>query len=177
MTRFRNGAVEPVTLPERETALARATSETLAGFVRGESPLSLRLTNPATGEAVEATVPSIAMRLLAEVLAKLAEGQTVTLVPLHAELSTQQAADLLGVSRPFFVKLLEEGKLPYRKVGEHRRVRYSELLQYLEKERQESHLAFDALVALSEEMGLYEMERTGTLRNRGAEEEPGRERP
>lgn len=175
MTLLYAGPVEPVTLPEQETALARTSSETLSHFMSGgisggDAPLSLRLTNPDTGEAMEAIVPAVAVRLLADVLAKLSEGQAVTLMPLHAELSTQQAADLLGVSRPYFVKLLEQGKLPFRKVGEQRRVRYAHLLGYLEQERHESRLALDELVALSEEMGLYEMERSGLLKNRGEEE-------
>lgn len=174
-----SGPAAPVTLPEQETALAKASSETLSHFVQGSShgtdaaPLSLRLTNPATGDTMEAHVPAVAVRLLADVLAKLAEGQAVTLLPLHAELSTQQAADLLGVSRPYFVKLLEQGKIPHRKVGEQRRVRYAHLLRYLELERHEAGQALDELVAVSEEMGLYEMERTGILKNPGEEQVTG----
>lgn len=160
MTLLLAGAAQPVTLPEQEITLARASSETLSQFVNGgEAPLSLRLTNAATGTAIEADVPAVAIRLLADVLARLSEGQAVTLLPLHAELSTQQAADLLGVSRPYFVKILEQGKLPFRKVGEQRRVRYAHLLRYLEQEQKESRQAMNELVALSEEMGLYEMER------------------
>lgn len=165
MTSLLAGPVEPVLLPERETALARESSRTLSEFVGAgdldaSTPnLSLRLTNTATGAEVEAAVPAVAVRLLANVLARMAEGQAVTLIPLHAELSTQQAADLLGVSRPYFVKLLEQGKLPFRKVGEQRRVHYAHLLRYLEAERRESRRTLDELVALSEEMGLYEDER------------------
>ena len=165
MSPLLTGPVEPVMLPERDTAIAKASSRMLSEFVgRGvpdvtHPPLSLRLTNAVTGAEVEAEIPAVAVRLLADVLARMAEGQTVTLIPLHAELSTQQAADLLGVSRPYFVKLLEQGKLPFRKVGEQRRVRYSHLLRYLEAERRETRRAVDELVALSEEMGLYEDER------------------
>jgi excisionase family DNA binding protein len=162
------GPVTPVTLPEQETALAQASSESLAQFLRGaavdsstgvgngdQAPLSLHLVNPATGERLEASVPTVAVRLLSEVLSNMARGHPVTLMPLRAELSTQQAADLLGVSRPYFVKLLEQGKIPFRKVGEQRRVLYSDLAAYSEREREERHRGLDELVALSEEMGLY----------------------
>jgi excisionase family DNA binding protein len=63
-------------------------------------------------------------RVPADVLARMAEGKAVTLVPLHAELSTQQAAELMGMSHPYFIKLLEQGKMPFCKVGEQRRVLY-----------------------------------------------------
>ena len=172
MTLLLTGPVEPVTLPEQETALAQASSKSLAQFLDrsgaaaadnngaagngDQAPLSLHLMNPTNGERLEASVPTVAVRLLCEVLANMARGHPVTLMPLHAELSTQQAADLLGVSRPYFVKLLEAGKIPFRKVGEQRRVLYCDLAAYREREREERHRGLDELVALSEEMGLYD---------------------
>ncbi len=116
----------------------------------------MRLQDQQTGEQVEATIPTAVVRLLAEALTEMAEGHSVTLVPLHAELSTQQAADLLGVSRPYFIKLLEQGKMPYRKVGEQRRVRYHDLLAYIRAYQQEATAALDEMAAEAQRLGLYE---------------------
>jgi len=150
------GSVRSVSLPEQETALARSSSSALLNFFdAADPPLTLRLENPQTGQHIETTVPATAVRVLADVLARMAEGQAVTLIPLHAELSTQQAADLLNVSRPYFIKLLEEGKMPFRKVGEQRRVRYQELLKYMEEYQKAANAALAEMTAEAEEMELY----------------------
>jgi excisionase family DNA binding protein len=151
------GPVQSVLLPEQETGLARISSNALARFDNAENqPLTLHLENPQTGQSIEATIPAVAVRVLAEVLARMAEGKAVTLVPLHAELSTQQAADLMGVSRPYFIKLLEQGKMPFRKVGEQRRVLYQDLLCYIEEYQKAAHAALDEMVAEAQRLGLYE---------------------
>jgi excisionase family DNA binding protein len=86
----------------------------------------------------------------------MAEGHSVTLLPLDAELSTQQAADLLGVSRPYFVKLLEEGRIPFRKVGAQRRVRLEALRHYIANYQQEASAALEEMTADAQRAGLYE---------------------
>ena len=86
----------------------------------------------------------------------MADGHLVTLVPLQAELSTQQAAELMGVSRPYFVKLLEQGEIPFRKVGEQRRVRYQDLLRYLDEYQRTATTALAEMTAEAQALGLYE---------------------
>lgn len=99
------------------------------------------------------TVPRVAVDLLVRVLANLAAGQGVTLVPAHAELTTQQAADLLNVSRPFLIKLLDDRKIEYRTVGTHRRITAASLLDYKRRDDAERRKAADELASEAQEMG------------------------
>ena len=99
-------------------------------------------------------VPRGAVELLARVLAHMAVGQGVSVVPTHAELTTQQAADLLNVSRPFLIGLLDAGEIEYRKVGKHRRIKAQSLLAYMARDDQERREAADELTRLNQDMGL-----------------------
>ena len=101
------------------------------------------------------SLPRSAVELLARVLAHMAVGQAVSVVPAHAELTTQQAADLLNVSRPFLIGLLDSGLIEYRRVGKHRRVRADSLLDYKRKDDHTRRDAADELTKLNRDMGLY----------------------
>ncbi len=105
-------------------------------------------------EGVSVVVPPEAFEMFLAILAQMANGNAVTVVPIHAELTTQQAADLLNVSRPYFIKLLDEGKIPFRLVGTHRRVLMADLVTFKEKDGEEREAAADALVAEAEALGL-----------------------
>ena len=100
------------------------------------------------------SIPASAIRLLANILNEMANGNAVTLIPIHAELTTQQAADLLNVSRPFLVGLIEAGIIPARKVGTHRRVLSRDVLRYKQQTDADRLKALEELSALDQELGL-----------------------
>ena len=106
------------------------------------------------GQSHEVELPTSALRLLVDVLAELAEGNAVKVVPVQAELTTQDAADMLNVSRPHLVKLLEEGVLPFHKTGKHRRVRFVDVMQFKARREQASHDAMKALAGQAQELRL-----------------------
>ena len=95
-----------------------------------------------------------AFKLLLEILAQMANGKSVTVVPVQAEFTTQQAADLLNVSRPFLIELLEAGALPHRKVGSHRRVRFDDLRRYKQSDDSKRQTVLDQLAAQAQELGM-----------------------
>ncbi len=122
------GRIGPVTPSEHEARLARESSRQLFPYRRRN--LRVRISD---GNGPDIELPAAAVDLLVHLLAQMAEGNAVTLTPIHPELTTQQAADLLGVSRPFLVKLLDERKIPYRRVGTHRRILLEDLMRYKEQ--------------------------------------------
>ena len=98
-------------------------------------------------------VPRQAAIMLAQILGFLANGQGVTVTPSNAMLTTQQAADFLNVSRPYLIKLLEAGEIPFEKVGTHRRVAFGELMEYKRRDDLERRRAADELTELGQELG------------------------
>jgi excisionase family DNA binding protein len=93
------------------------------------------------------------MRLFVHLLAEMSRGNAVTLIPTCAELTTQQSADLLHVSRPYVVKLLDEGKMPFRTVGKFRRIRFNDLMAYEHKDDEMRGKFADEWSASSQERG------------------------
>jgi len=92
---------------------------------------------------------------LTEVVEDMREGKVITLVPRTQRLTTQEAADFLGISRPTLVKLLEQGKIPYDKPGRHRRILFSDLLAYQQRQREGRRDALDRMTEDASEAGLY----------------------
>jgi excisionase family DNA binding protein len=138
-------------LPSEEDArLARESGRVLAAIIgRGKGA---RLKVILGSE--ELMLPVAALRLLVDVLAQMAEGNAVTVLPIHAELTTQQAADFLNVSRPHLIALLERNEVPFRKVGTHRRVAFRDLLAYRERSHARRRAALDELARQAQESKL-----------------------
>jgi len=133
-------------LPSAEIAsLARDSATALSRLLR-DHPEGDRAQIRLDGE--DLILPRSALDLLRKLLAEMAQGNAVTVVPVHAELTTQEAADMLNVSRPHLVKLLKEEKIPYTMVGSHRRIRLQDLLAYRKHQDEGSQ---DALEKLAEQ--------------------------
>jgi excisionase family DNA binding protein len=100
-------------------------------------------------------IPRATAVMFAQILELLAQGRGVQIFPKEAELSTQQAAAMLNVSRPYLIGRLEAGKIPFRKVGRHRRIRFEDLMDYKRKDDLDRRVAADKLAELTEELDLY----------------------
>ena len=139
----------PQKLPDSESsALARASAEELSRLL-GQMPESERARVQLDGN--DLILPRQALALLRDLLVEMAHGNAVTIVPTHAELTTQEAANILNVSRPHLVKLLEDGAIPFSKTGTHRRIRYQDLMSYRDHRDQESRDALGELTAEAQE--------------------------
>jgi excisionase family DNA binding protein len=144
----------PPTIPsEEERSAARETSRLLAPHLNDRAGLRVRIGEP-RGKSETALLPPTAVRLLVDLLSETAKGNAVTLIPIHAELTTQDAANLLNVSRPFVVQLIRKKQLRAHKVGTHRRIRFADLMAYKHSIDAERTEALDALAAQAQELNL-----------------------
>lgn len=133
--------------------LADEASRTLLPHLSGKSK-NIQITLPPENDLPEETVtlPRQVLALLQNLLTQMAKGNAVSLVPLHAELTTKQAADFLGISRPFLVnELLEKKKIEFRKVGTHRRIAFEDLIEYREKRRKGHEDVMQKLADIAQE--------------------------
>jgi excisionase family DNA binding protein len=151
MAQVANGN-EVVTPSKADAVLAKESGPKLAAHLRHGSRLRLEVKTGTTSE--EIVLPAAALRLLVRALAEMGQGNAVTLTPVRAELTSQQAADLLNVSRPHLVKLLDGGAIPCRKVGSHRRVLLEDVLAYKRDFLAKRQAALTELAELSQDLGM-----------------------
>ena len=143
---------------DQDARMARETREQLAHLVSHEEDCSLHIQTQ-NHQGMELILPLPVVRLLLDALQEMGKGNGVTITPVQKEVTTQQAADFLMVSRPYLIEeLLEKGVIPYRKVGNRRRVRTEDLLRYQEAEQVEiarRKQVMLELMAETERLGLY----------------------
>ncbi len=143
---------DPVMPSAADAQMAKLTSRTLASIMSSlDDDLEIQILE---GNDQRVKLPTSAVRLLLDILEQMARGNAVTLIPVHAELTTQQAADVLNVSRPFVVKLIDEGKLPFRKVGAHRRIKFEDLMAFKTNIDNSRHEALNKLVEQAQELDM-----------------------
>ena len=144
---------QDIALPdEHEKLLAEQGGKELSLLIGKRKKGEISLVVQHGSKEVKVPLPLSAFHLFIRVLEQMALGNAVTLIPLHAYLTTQEAADLLNVSRPYLVKLLEEGKMPYHKVGAHRRIKFEDLMTYRRQLLAEGEKAMDELARLGQEI-------------------------
>lgn len=145
---------EPTSIPAAEAETAASAARAISEILPRKRTATSRVTIIPEGDpSRRIVVPAPAFELLVAILAEMANGNGVTVMPVHAELTTQQAANFLNVSRPYLVKLLEENKIPFRKVGTRRRVQLADLIAYKAKDDARHEKALAALVAQAQEEG------------------------
>jgi excisionase family DNA binding protein len=141
------GRYKPFVPSPQDARLAAEAARSLSGS--GGKALRLRLDN-----GNDLPLPKAATRLLNEVLIEMSAGHAVAVTPLHAELTTQQAADMLNVSRPHLVRLLDDGKVPHHRVGTHRRVRLKDILAFRTEFERQRQADMEVLAAEAQELGM-----------------------
>ncbi len=141
--------------PTREEQLAsRESYESLVSSIELLQTDLPEIEIAETGRKIR--IPVSVLRLLAQILKEISQGNPVTVVPEATEITTQAASEVLGCSRPHVVRLLEEGKIPYTKVGKHRRIRYDDLMSFKKKMKVSQKKKLQDLMKLDEESGLYD---------------------
>lgn len=140
----------PVLPSEAEAEVARDLSRKIAARLGAGEKIKIEVDD--RHEAL--TVPPIAARLMLDLLEELARGNAVTLNAIGAELTTQEAADLLNISRPSLIQLLDDGKIAYRRLGTHRRIPLEDVLAFKADNYAKREAALDELSALHQELGL-----------------------
>lgn len=147
--------VVPIAPTERDTQLAEESLLALARLIPTSDSQRICV-QPEGGNGTESVlIPAVAYRLLVNIIENMAHGNAVALVPVLAELTTFEAADLLGVSRPYLIsKLLDTGVIPSRKVGTHRRVCFGDLMTYKRHNERDRRKALQALVDLEQQLGI-----------------------
>ncbi len=141
-------AEEPVVPTKQDMQVASEVMSELK-TAKGKPPAKYKLTS-SSGFQIELSKGAFA--LLVQILSEMSKGNGIMVMPIHAELTTQQAADFLNVSRPFIIGLLEKKQIPFRTVGRHRRVRLEDIISYRKNIDERRFAALDELAAQAQEL-------------------------
>lgn len=139
---------------EEEIKISQESSRILAPLIHDHaSNIQFKIVKE-DGQEQNVMIPATTFHLLVDILSQMAQGNAISIVPIHSELTTQEAADILNVSRPFLIKLIESREIPCRKVGRHRRIRFADLIEYKQKTDSQRTKALDELVVQAQELNM-----------------------
>jgi len=142
---------------KREQETAMESYNALSAILKGLTTENPEIEIKETAERIK--IPLRDLKLLAKILRATSEGKPISIIPIATEMTTQAAAELLGCSRPHFVKLLETGEIPYTKVGKHRRVKFEDVMGHKKKVREEREALLIEIMKEDEASGLYDSQR------------------
>ncbi|WP_391852432.1 excisionase family DNA-binding protein [Vibrio cyclitrophicus] len=137
-----------------EMALAKLGSQELSAVIEINGEAQRINVVDKSGKTHEITIPASALNMMIEVLTQLGQGNSVSITPIHAELTTQEGADMLNMSRPTFIKLLDSGDIPFSRTGNRRKVAYADLMEYKHRLEEDRLTALAELSALDQEMDM-----------------------
>ncbi len=146
--------LQPMLPTQEDMALARESGRVLSSLLKSRAKAQQIDLRDSKGAVRTLSVPAAAMRLLLNALTEIGQGNAVSITPIHAELTTQEAADVLNVSRPYLVQLLEKGEIPFHKIGTHRRVRHQDVIDYKNRIDAERRKALSELAAQAQALGM-----------------------
>lgn len=150
-------ALKQVSLPDSQAVeLAASAAVALKAHLSAHPSAAARLRLGSAENETQVVVPEAAFALLVTVLEELARGNSVAMAAVQKELTTQQAADLLNVSRPYLIGLLEDGRIPFHRVGNRRKLRLADFLEYKRRDTARREMILDQLTAEAQDMGLYD---------------------
>jgi excisionase family DNA binding protein len=146
----------PVLPKTHDINLAEIASIQMSSFLAndGKKDIQFSLRRSKGEDVIEFDLTPAVVELIFKTIVHIATGDAVTIVPFHAELTTQEAADFLNVSRPYLIKLLEKELIPVRRVGRHRRILFEDILRYKEKSKEKSRKAREALTQEAQDLDL-----------------------
>ena len=147
---------DPVLPKTRDIALAEDALSHMSKFMSqlGKKDVHFALQGLRGKEVIEFSLTPAIVELIFRTIIYIAKGDAVTIVPFHAELTTQEAANFLNVSRPYLIGLLEGGKIPFHKVGRHRRILFEDLMKYKERSKEKSRKMQEKLTEEAQDLDL-----------------------
>lgn len=147
--------IEEISRPSKEEQKAALDSYDVLAAVLGDIHAAfLEIEVEETKKRIE--IPLSALKLLAQILQETSRGRPVSIVPIATEITTQAAAELLGCSRPFLIKLLESGEISFTKIGRHRRIKYQDVINYKKKRKGAQRKLLAEIMKADEDSGLYD---------------------